>query len=399
MRPGDDLRSYGPRPLRTERRSGSRLLNIVGGTAVAIVTLACGAAVYAHVLATPDEDVRSFAALQTNTPSQPSRAANPDAGLAAADFSDRFNLANFDERFAPAMAAKPGPREIAIATILRGSAAAARGATIALLDPRPTMGRDTTFTTRVGAAPAAAPSIIAVTKARVDAPAAVSPEMAASKLLVPMPAARPSDVRLASLPDAPLPARRETAAARTDAAKADGWRPDPAKAEPNIIQKLFGLGSVGNALAYAPADGGVTSDGQPSLPGRYGRYDRFTAVYDISAKTVYLPDGTKLEAHSGLGPKMDDIRHVHVKMQGPTPPHLYDLTPREKLFHGVEALRMHPVGGAEAIHGRTGLLTHSYLLGPNGQSNGCVSFRDYDKFLNAYKNGQIRRIAVVASLD
>ena len=34
-----------------------------------------------------------------------------------------------------------------------------------------------------------------------------------------------------------------------------------------------------------------------------------------------------------------------------------------------------------AIHGRTGLLTHTYLLGPNGDSNGCISFKDYDTFL------------------
>jgi hypothetical protein len=86
-------------------------------------------------------------------------------------------------------------------------------------------------------------------------------------------------------------------------------------------------------------------------------------------------------------------------MHGATPPHVYDLTPREALFHGVEALRMHPVGGAQAIHGRTGLLTHTYLLGPNGDSNGCISFKDYDTFLRAYKAGKVKRIVVVASID
>ena len=112
---------------------------------------------------------------------------------------------------------------------------------------------------------------------------------------------------------------------------------------------------------------------------------------------VHLPDGTKLEAHSGLGPKMDDPRHVNVRMHGATPPHVYDLAPREALFHGVEALRLHPVGGAEAIHGRTGLLTHTYLLGPNGDLNGCISFKDYDAFLRAYKAGKVKRMIVVAS--
>ena len=73
-------------------------------------------------------------------------------------------------------------------------------------------------------------------------------------------------------------------------------------------------------------------------------------------------------------------------MRGVTPPHLYDLKPREALFHGVPALRLNPVGGEEAIYGRSGLLAHTYMLGPNGDSNGCVSFKDYNAFLHAYRN-------------
>jgi hypothetical protein len=38
------------------------------------------------------------------------------------------------------------------------------------------------------------------------------------------------------------------------------------------------------------------------------------------------------------------------------------------------------------------------MLGPNGDSNGCVSVKDYDAFLRAYENGQIRKLAVVSSL-
>ena len=45
------------------------------------------------------------------------------------------------------------------------------------------------------------------------------------------------------------------------------------------------------------------------------------------------------------------------------------------------------------------MLTHSYLLGPNGDSNGCVSFKDYDAFLRAYKAGKVKRMVVVASID
>ena len=36
------------------------------------------------------------------------------------------------------------------------------------------------------------------------------------------------------------------------------------------------------------------------------------------------------------------------------------------------------------------------MLGPNGDSNGCVSVKDYDAFLRAYENGQISRLMVVA---
>ena len=54
---------------------------------------------------------------------------------------------------------------------------------------------------------------------------------------------------------------------------------------------------------------------------------------------------------------------------------------------------------SEAIFGRTGLLAHTYMLGPNGDSNGCVSFKDYYAFLNAYRNGGIKRLAVVAKVE
>ena len=95
---------------------------------------------------------------------------------------------------------------------------------------------------------------------------------------------------------------------------------------------------------------------------------------------------------------MDNPASVAMRMVGATPPNTYDLKPREKLFHGVAALRMTPVGDADTL-GRTGLLVHSYLLGPNGDSNGCVSIKEYDKFLQAYRNGQVKRLVVVPSLS
>ncbi len=75
----------------------------------------------------------------------------------------------------------------------------------------------------------------------------------------------------------------------------------------------------------------------PALPGPQSR----TALYDIAGHTVYLPNGQRLEAHSGLGNKLDDPRYIKVRMRGPTPPNVYDLTLREQLFHGVRAIAPH----------------------------------------------------------
>jgi hypothetical protein len=50
------------------------------------------------------------------------------------------------------------------------------------------------------------------------------------------------------------------------------------------------------------------------------------------------------------------------------------------------------------MFGRDWILAHTYMLGPNGQSNGCVSFRDYAAFLNAFQSGEVKRIVVVEHL-
>ena len=110
---------------------------------------------------------------------------------------------------------------------------------------------------------------------------------------------------------------------------------------------------------------------------------------------VYLPNGQKLEAHSGLGDMMDDPRYINKRMRGATPPNTYQLTLRQPLFHGVQAIRLNPVDEGK-MFGRDGILAHTYMLGPNGQSNGCVSFRDYPKFLRAFLKGEIDRIVVVS---
>jgi Protein of unknown function (DUF2778) len=129
------------------------------------------------------------------------------------------------------------------------------------------------------------------------------------------------------------------------------------------------------------------------LPGS----DSHTAVYDIGAHTVYLPDGDALEAHSGLGRRLDDPRYVSEKNRGPTPPNVYDLVLRGEPFHGVRAIRLNPVGEGN-MFGRDGMLAHTYMLGPSGQSFGCVSFRDYHAFLQAFLEGEINRLVVVPHL-
>ncbi|OKO71148.1 hypothetical protein AC629_39625 [Bradyrhizobium sp. NAS80.1] len=172
----------------------------------------------------------------------------------------------------------------------------------------------------------------------------------------------------------------------------------------SMVEKLWGKReSSGGLLAYASADASVTAAIAPKeqnpMFGGAPPYERDTAVYDITAKTVYLPDGTKLEAHSGLGSNLDDPRSQRVRMRGVTPPHIYTLKPREALFHGVPALRLTPIGGESAIYGRDGLLAHTFMLGPNGDSNGCVSFKDYYAFLDAYRNKGIRKLAVLARVQ
>jgi hypothetical protein len=171
----------------------------------------------------------------------------------------------------------------------------------------------------------------------------------------------------------------------------------------SVVDKLWGKpSSQGALLAYASADASVTGsiarEQNPAMGGS-PPYDKDTAVYDITAHTVYLPDGTKLEAHSGLGSNLDDPRSARVRMRGVTPPHIYELKPRESLFHGVPALRLTPIGGEDAIYGRDGLLAHTFMLGSNGDSNGCVSFRDYYAFLDAYRNKGIRKLAVLAKIE
>ena len=177
--------------------------------------------------------------------------------------------------------------------------------------------------------------------------------------------------------------------------------PAPIEDNRSFFERFFGIQqqppSSGPALGYAAlGNGSVDRTPPPVSPSPFSSAAPGTAVYDISARVVHMPNGEKLEAHSGLGDTMDDPRYVNLRMRGATPPGTYDLTEREQLFHGVRALRLNPVGGSAAVHGRAGLLAHTYMLGPTGASNGCVSFKDYNKFLQAYLRGEVRRLVVVS---
>jgi hypothetical protein len=200
---------------------------------------------------------------------------------------------------------------------------------------------------------------------------------------IPLPKSRPSVADLEARPGSAL---AQLSPVQTDNASRPSDR--------SLLQKLSDLMPGRLTLASLAPNGGLFRRG-PDLAAL--GYDSLTAVYDISAQAVYLPNGSVLEAHSGMGSLRDDPEHVSVPNLGATPPAVYDLKPREKEFHGVQALRMTPADGND-IFGRSGLLTHSFMLGPKGDSNGCVSIKDYDRFLKAFSDGQFNRLVVVPSL-
>lgn len=337
-------------------------------------------------------------------PRRARRSAAPVLTLAILAFGVWTGARMLDAPTAPAQAAKPAARPPAPSYARQAPAPAYA----ALLDPSFPLGA---APARFGeSAPRAAtwdrPAEPALAKDTTAAPAPA--EIASNAPELPAPPAPPPRPAELAQPALAQPLRATVRLARQTRAREAQTivaKTQPAQ-EPSFFEKLFGGGASapGPALAYAPREESPREKpfaGARRDPGGFGvaaRYDGYTAVYDISARTVYMPDGTRLEAHSGLGPKMDDPRHVHVRMHGATPPHVYNLRMREAPFHGVRAIRLLPMGGAGAIFGRAGLLAHTYMLGPRGDSNGCVSFRDYAAFLRAFESGQIRRLAVVANL-
>jgi len=214
---------------------------------------------------------------------------------------------------------------------------------------------------------------------------------------VPLPVPRPADLQP---PKPAVPTQMASAPVRVPMTQRTAVAAGAPADNRSFLEKLFGIKPASPpdaALSYASLDNGTGSIAPTSrfVPapdlGSGG-----TAVYDITAQVVIMPNGERLEAHSGLGDMMDNPRYVNVRMKGATPPGTYVVTEREALFHGVRALRLTPVGGSAAIHGRDGILAHTYMLGPRGDSNGCVSFKNYDRFLQAYLKGEVKRLIVTA---
>lgn len=260
-----------------------------------------------------------------------------------------------------------------------------------LRDPNVSLGAPpTTFADRLPDAMSFHAAGTAVAAVEADPKPPVQPTVTMAVVeTVPLPKARPSEPHIIanrgpSRP--PLTTENVLASAPPD--------------QRNFLEKFFGINKPAETqLAYASPDGGLSGLSVPNVAARAGSPDRnTTAIYDIAAHTVYMPDGRRLEAHSGLGAALDDPQRVSERMRGATPPHVYALRLREALFHGVRALRLNPIGEGN-VYGRSGLLAHTYMLGPNGDSNGCVSFKDYDAFVRAYDRGEVTHLVVVPRLS
>jgi hypothetical protein len=331
--------------------------NVFGGAALACIVLGCAWTLTANILET---------------------SADPTAASASVEsVAGSGNAVTFSARFDALGAGAEGLSVVRkSAPVVAKASAAIRKTYMALLDVTYSLGPPPgSFSATMPRGPDRQLAMLSPDQSETEEVAPVAPTAAQRAAeSVPLPASRPSTLRLL--------ASREIAKAKAAILAVT------TSEKPTIFEKLYGKPQAkGSLLAFASADFSdvsIPGPGKASPMGNAAPYDRSTAVYDISARTVYLPDGTRLEAHSGLGEKLDDPRY---------------LEPREALFHGVPALRLKPLGGEEAIYGRTGLLAHTYMLGPNGDSNGCVSFKDYYAFLNAYRNGGIKRLAVVARVE
>ncbi|MFN3913262.1 DUF2778 domain-containing protein [Hyphomonas sp.] len=220
----------------------------------------------------------------------------------------------------------------------------------------------------------------------------------------------PADLPASASSDAPDDAASEMAALAQDLLPAEG--PLPSTRPQTAAKALEALAAAELTKPGKPARATAAPEEPAATVLAYARPDnpvkpiapvapipnpgtKKVAIYDITNGVVHMPNGTKLEAHSGIGKMRDNPKYTHVKMKGPTPPGTYKLSMREKPFHGVAAIRLTSVDGKHP-QGRTGLLAHTYLLRSNpGDSHGCVAFKHYDKFLAAFRRGEITHMVIV----
>jgi Tlde1 domain len=259
---------------------------------------------------------------------------------------------------------------------------------VALLDPYPTSAGSQAFS---GSALVSGPAYVrhfvgaGPERTQVAALTSAAAPTAALSAYLPLPPRRP----YVRAENAPLPRSRPLSGTPVEAHEFT---------TASIGKAAEKVAAVAVAAKPPPAADQRVASLEPIKPPAAPEPDRRTAIYDIAAHTVYLPNGKKLEAHSGLGHRRDDPRYVSLRNRGPTPPNVYDLSLRERPFHGVRAIRLNPID-EDKMFGRDGMLAHTYMLGHSGQSFGCVSFKDYNAFLQAYLRGEIDRLVVVAHRD
>ena len=216
----------------------------------------------------------------------------------------------------------------------------------------------------------------------------------------PVPPRRPAELRLSAIQTAPQAALRRPVAANTTSAVA------PAVSDNrSLIEKMFdqrpasGPQASGPALAYAVPEGGVTGIARSVISGGQSGYNRRTAIYDISAHTVYLPNGATAGGAFGSRRRDRTIRASCMKeCAGRRHQMFTSLLRANSFFMGFKRCVSNP--SARAIFSDAPDFWRILICScANGASNGCVSFKNYDAFLQAYQNGEIKHLAVVAHLD
>ncbi len=294
-----------------------------------------------------------------------SEARTQPAVLSQADFAGRFGKAGQEDK------------TLAVSKSDRGAAI-----DVASLQPR---------AERFGAAIGSTKLAPVAPAIKAEAPA-VAATVAVIEPVVTVP--EPSNALLAVVESLPSVASMIERAEPREQAKPVESQPKRTKvlayAAPNLEKEEKESG--GGGLLAKLFNGNTASNGGLSLR-RKG-----VAIYDISTATVHMPDGQKLEAHSGLGHMKDNPKYYDRRMNGPTPPNVYNLRMRESRYYGVEAIRMLPTDH-KAMKGRNGILAHTSLVRGTNGSHGCVAFKDYNKFLKAFKRGEVTKMVVVPRMS